>query len=345
MKLLPRVRMRRVAVVVCSLFLACLLALWLAVSSVLRPVAPEGGKRTFVVLEGWTLRDAASALEREGLIRSEKALRLLARVRGGGRGVRAGEYSLSPAMEPGEVLSILTSGRVLTHTVTIPEGLTVAQTAEVLERKDLADKQAFLALFRDHAFLEKHGLPGPTLEGYLYPDTYRFARGLSPERIAETMIRRFWEVVEPLKERARERDLGLRELVTLASVVEKETGKAEERPIIASVFLNRLERGMRLQSDPTVIYGMDEFNGNITRKDLETKTPYNTYRLSGLPPGPIANPGKDALRAVLYPSETDFLYFVSKNDGSHKFSRTLSEHNRAVRRYQLRGGGREGKTS
>jgi UPF0755 protein len=158
------------------------------------------------------------------------------------------------------------------------------------------------------------------------------------------MVGRFWQVVNPLKERMDKVGMKLQEVITLASIVEKETGLAEERSTIASVFLNRLKKGMRLESDPTVIYGIKDFGGNLTRKDLNKATPYNTYVIRGLPPGPIANPGLEAIRAVLYPAKTDYLYFVSKNDGSHHFSKTLSEHNKAVQIYQKDRRRRRGKT-
>ena len=326
--------------------LAFLLIVFLALGFAYYLVSPadrEGRATEFVVREGWSLRDVAGELERERIIASRSLFRMWARVQGAGRSIRAGEYRLGPHLSPVQILDILTRGAVITHGVTIPEGYTAELIAETLEREGLAKRGSFLALFRDRAFMEAHGLPGPTLEGYLYPDTYQFARGVSSRRIAETMIRRFWSVIDPLRPRAEARGLGIRELVTLASIVEKETGKAEERPLIASVFLNRLKRGMRLDSDPCVIYGIEDFNGNLTRRDLETTTPYNTYRIRGLPPGPIASPGEAALKAVLYPAESDFLYFVSRNDGSHHFSKSLSEHNRAVRKYQ-KGRGRR-KTS
>jgi len=316
---------------------AFLLLVFLAIGFAYHVMSPwdrEGRAREFVVREGWSLKEVSGELERRRIISSRSLFRLWARVQGAGRKIRAGEYLLGPHQSPAEILDILIRGAVITHPVTIPEGYTVRQIADTLEREGLTNRESFLALFRDPAFMEAHGIPGPTLEGYLYPDTYLFARGVSSRRIAETMIQRFWSVMEPLRPLASARGLSIRELVTLASIVEKETGKAEERPMIASVFLNRLKRGMRLESDPCVIYGISDFNGNLTRKHLETPTPYNTYRIRGLPPGPIASPGAAALQAVLSPTESDFLYFVSRNDGSHQFSRTLAEHNRAVRTYQ-----------
>ena len=243
---------------------------------------------------------------------------------------------MSARMPPLEILAKLTRGDILTHPVTIPEGLTREQIAELLSGKGLGNRERFMKLTEDPVLVNKYGIQGETLEGYLYPDTYQFARGLSARSVIETMVNRFWQLVGPLKKRAKEVNMPIGEVVILASIVEKETGRSGERPIIASVFLNRLKRRMRLDSDPTVIYGLKNFNGNLTRKDLAKPTPYNTYLIRGLPPGPIANPGIASIKAVLYPAGTDFLYFVSKNDGSHYFSKTLAEHNEAVWKYQKR---------
>jgi len=324
--------------------LAVLLALGFAYH-VASPADGNGKVRLFVVQDGWTLKDAAAELERQQLIRNRSFFRLWARIQGAGRSIRAGEYRIGPHMTPVQILDMLTKGVVVTHGLTIPEGYTAKQIGDLLEQRGWGTRNDFMALFSDRAFLEAQGLPGPTLEGYLYPDTYQFARGISARRIAKTMIKRFWQVFEPLRARTAQKGLSLRQVVTLASIVEKETGRADERPLIASVFLNRLERGMRLESDPTVIYGIEAFNGNLTRKDLRTHTPYNTYRIQGLPPGPIANPGEAALRSVLYPADTEYLFFVSRNDGSHQFSKTLAEHNRAVHQFQKRGVRGRGKTS
>ena len=220
----------------------------------------------------------------------------------------------------------MTRGVIITHPVTIPEGFTKEQIAQLLSERALVDKKQFLALTVAPSLLEKYGINAPSLEGYLYPDTYRFGRGLSAASIIESMVRRFFDVTKPFKGTIEQSGMTFLEVVTMASIVEKETGKEEERPLIASVFLNRLKKRMRLESDPTVIYGIENFNGNLTRNDLLTKTPYNTYAIRGLPPGPIASPGLEAIKAVLFPADTRYLFFVSKNDGSHHFSQTLREH-------------------
>jgi len=184
--------------------------------------------------------------------------------------------------------------------------------------------------------VRQNGLAGMTFEGYLFPDTYFFPRDVTIEGIISTMVKRFWSVFVP-EWQARAKDLGLsvHQTVTLASIIEKETGAAFERPIISSVFHNRLKKKMRLESDPTVIYGIKNFDGNLTKKHLTTRTPYNTYKIRGLPIGPIANPGSASLEAALYPDDTKYIYFVSRKDRTHQFSMNLKQHNRAVRKYQL----------
>ena len=241
-------------------------------------------------------------------------------------------------MPPVKILEKLRRGLILTHTITVPEGYAREQIAEILHGKELVDRKVFLSLTEDETVLQKYGVTGPSLEGYLFPDTYQFGRGVSPSLVIDTMIRRFWQMVGPLTDKARETGMSMGEIVTLASIVEKETGRPEERPLIASVFLNRLRRGMRLESDPTVIYGLESFDGDLRKKDLTHKSPYNTYVIRGLTPGPICSPGLASIEAVISPARTEYLYFVSKNDGSHHFSGTLAEHNRAVERYQKRKG-------
>jgi UPF0755 protein len=300
------------------------------------PVDHAARERVVIIREGMPLNLVAAELEGGGFIRNRWIFILWARLKDYGTRIKAGEYRLSAAMTPLEIMEKLARGEIITYPVTIPEGYTLEQIAAALGDKGLVGEKQFLFLCTDKKMIARFGIQGRSLEGYLYPDTYQFARGLSPVAIAETMVDRFRQVVRPLEGRAKKVGMTMRDVVILASIVEKETGKAGERPLIASVFLNRLKKGMRLDSDPTVIYGIKDFNGNLTRKDLTTPTPYNTYVIRGLPPGPIANPGLDAIKAVLHPAETDYLYFVSKNDGSHYFSKTLREHNRAVRQYQKR---------
>jgi UPF0755 protein len=297
--------------------------------------AGKGGKDVlFIVPEGASLREVAVDLEEKKIISNKGLFLLWARLTGYSKIIKAGEYRLNSGMTPVKILTILGKGEVISHMVTIPEGFSSLQIAELLGKKGLVEKDKFLSLARDQDLAGRYGIAGAGLEGYLYPDTYRFGRGMAPLSVLDVMVKRFKEVTAPYIEKAEQLGMAFEDVVILASIVEKETGLAEERPLIASVFLNRLKRGIRLESDPTVIYGLTGFNGNLTRKDLSKPTPYNTYLVPGLPPGPIANPGLDAMKAVLFPAKTNYLYFVSKNDGSHYFSKTLAEHNRAVMIYQ-----------
>jgi UPF0755 protein len=292
-----------------------------------------------VVPEGATLDQTAGLLEDQGVIRFHPLFARIVWVMGKDRSIRAGEYSLHSSMSPREVLQMLCRGEVVLHKVTIPEGFTLKQIATLLEKSGVASAQEILAESRKVGLIEAFGFEGDSLEGYLFPDTYYLARGLPPEEILKAMVQRFHSVYGPgLKARQAEKGWSLHEVVTMASVVEKETSSRKEMPLIASVLVNRLRIGMPLQCDPTVIYGIEDFDGNLTREHLLTPNPYNTYVNKGLPPGPICNPGLDALKAVLYPADTAYLYFVSKNDGTHLFSPTLREHNRAVEKYQKRRG-------
>jgi len=317
-----------------AFFLCAFIALYVGYS-LINPAGADKKEEIFIVKKGSGLRTVATELERRRLIKSKDLFMLWAILKGGTRDIKAGEYSLNRSMAPVRIFNILASGAVKTHPLTIPEGLTAEQIADILAKKNLVNKREFMSLVRDKTRVASYHIDGPSLEGYLYPDTYLISRDLDARELVDLMVRRFWKVFNDLI-RGQKRDMSLREIVTLASIVEKETGLAEERPVIASVFLNRLKKRMRLESDPTVIYGLKNFDGNLKRKDLRTPNPYNTYTNHGLPPGPIANPGRESLMAVINPAETDYLYFVSRNDGSHCFSTTLKEHNRAVVRYQKR---------
>lgn len=231
----------------------------------------------------------------------------------------------------------MVEGKVYLHKLTIPEGLNLQQIAALVAQAGFGNEFGFLMAAANISFVQEKGIDAETFEGYLFPDTYYFPGKARPEIIITAMVQRFWTVFTPeWKKRCRELGFSIHEMVTLASIIEKETGAADERPVISSVFHNRLKKRMRLESDPTVIYRIKDFDGNLTRRDLNAPDPYNTYRIRGLPPGPIANPGHESLKAALYPADTPYLYFVSKNDKTHHFSADIEEHNRAVRKYQLR---------
>ena len=290
-----------------------------------------------MIPDGSTFQFVAALLEREGLIKSRAVFVLIGKSQSADRKVQAGEYELNPGMTPAEILSKLLNGEVLLHSLTIPEGLTITQIADVVSQQGLTDRVEFLRLAKDRAFVASLGIKAETLEGYLYPDTYRFPRPIEAREVLVAMVEQLRQVVGPdLLARMQELKMTMHEVLTLASVIEKETGAGGERPEISAVFHNRLKKHIPLQSDPTVIYGLPAFDGNLHKKDLSSPSPYNTYRVQGLPPGPIANPGIQAIRATLYPSDSRFLYFVSRNDGTHQFSATLIEHNKAVEKYQKR---------
>ena len=308
-----------------------------AVMNQLQPVGNSSRVVLVDIAEGASLSDVAERLHRQKLIKSDWAFVWMGRFEGLDRKIISGEYEFHGGMAPSVILEKIIKGEVIQHTVTIPEGFSMRQIAEVLHEQGLADRDAFLRCANDPVFIQTLSLSVDNLEGYLFPDTYRFARHMRPERLIETMVAKFKQTVrEEDHGRAAELDLSLHEVMTLASVIEKETAKPDERTLISGVFHNRLQKDIPLQSDPTVIYAVHEFDGNLRKKDLSIDSPYNTYRVIGLPPGPIANPGRAAIHAALYPEPTEYLYFVSRNDGSHEFSTTLAEHNRAVRKYQLR---------
>jgi len=303
-------------------------------------LAPVGGseERVFRVPVGAGLGKVANSLERAGLVRRALAFEALARWRGQETELRAGEYLLSPALSAEEILQRITSGQVRTHELVLPEGLRALEIADRVAQSGLAERDAFLGVVLDPNAPARFGVEGRDLEGYLFPETYQLAMGLPAEEVVAALLEQFHRVWAEIEPAARSRGMSMSEVVTLASIVEKETGAPEERPLIAAVFHNRLKRGMRLETDPTVIYGIPDFDGNLTRAHLEDAgNPYNTYQIPALPPGPIANPGAAALRAVVAPAESDYLFFVSRNDGSHVFSRSYREHVNAVNRFQRSG--------
>ncbi len=294
------------------------------------------GQKTEIIIPPGSNMDLIQQLlvERE-IVRPDIRFALLARRMGVDQRLQAGEYFFCGPITPQQVLVKLAAGDVVLHPVTIPEGLNIYQISDILAKKCHLDHSRFLDLVTDRNFIMKTGIQADSLEGYLFPDTYHFVRSQNEEAVIKMMITRFDQVYnELLKALPEPPSLTRKQVVILASIVEKETGMAEERPLIAAVFLNRLQKGMYLQADPTVIYGLKRFDGNLTGKDLRKLTPYNTYRQKGLPKGPICNPGRDALAAVLHPADENYLYFVSRNDGSHYFSKNLTEHNRAVYRFQ-----------
>ncbi len=290
-----------------------------------------------LIPKGVSLRTVAQALEEQGLVTNGTLFSWWVRYTGADRKIKTGEYEFDEALTPVELLRRLLAGQGLRVSVTIPEGLTFRQIVRLLSEKGLGSEESFFCLNSDPAFLEKWRLPWQGLEGYLFPDTYYFSRFASAEEVLEQMIGHFYKMLKPeMYRQAEVLNFSVHEVVTLASLIEKETGTPPERPLVSAVFHNRLRKGIPLQCDPTVIYGIPDFDGNLTREHLRTPTPYNTYVIRGLPPGPIANPGLKSLQAALRPADEDYLYFVGKGDGSHLFSSDLATHNRAVMQYQKR---------
>jgi len=316
------------------------LVIYLAAYSMLAPVGSD--PRQSMVIEiprGASTADIAALLQREGLIRNAILFRVYAYLKGLDSRLQSGEYQFSPAMTVKEILSYLARGKVVEHSFTVPEGLTVEQVAALLESRGLGSRKRFLEVARSGdlrpEFVPRDVPLREPLEGYLFPETYLLTRGTGEEEIVRIMLDRFHTVFTPeFRRRARELGLSVHEVVTLASIIEKEAAVDRERPLISAVFHNRRRLGMRLDADPTVKYVMASPPQILSLKDLEVDSPYNTYKYAGLPPGPIANPGEAALRAALYPADVDYLFFVAKNDGTHVFSRTLREHLAAKQRYQ-----------
>jgi UPF0755 protein len=273
-----------------------------------------------------------------GVVRSETVFRLAVWMRGAGRRLQAGEYRFDTAMSPAEVADKIRRGDVFLQAITFREGLTIRQMSELYEGRGFGRASEFVAAARSGTRIAALDPHASDLEGYLFPDTYSLPRRTTAEQLVERMVVAFEKVMTAdLRGQAAARGMSVRELVTLASLVEKETGKPEERPLVSAVYHNRLKIKMALYCDPTVIYALERagrYTGNLTRDDLQFDSPYNTYRYAGLPPGPIAAPGRASLEAAANPADVPYLYFVSRNDGSHVFAETLDEHNRNVYEFQ-----------
>lgn len=301
------------------------------------PASASQDGQVVEIKPGMTLKQVAHLLADKELLSEPSTFMLYTYLQGEQNHIQAGEYRFSPSMPPRDILEALTSGMAVLYTVTIPEGYRITDIAGLLEAKGLVDKPAFIEATRNRELLESLHIPSGSLEGYLYPETYKFSKAGGARRIVQTLLDTFKErVLQPERvQQAEAMQFTFHEIVTLASLIEKETGLGKERKLISSVFHNRLAKKMRLQTDPTVIYAMVNFDGNIRKKDLSIDSPYNTYKHFGLPPGPIASPGLESIQAALDPEETDFLYFVSRKDGSHQFSTNYKDHVRAVQKYQL----------
>lgn len=318
-------------------------------------VGPGRGdeKVIFEVPPRVSFRHIAADLEERGLVSSALRLRAYAKLSGQGSRVKHGEYALDKGMTPQEILSVLVSGKSIQYPITIPEGSNVYEIAGILDGKKLFKGEEFLKMVKDKKVIQDLlGIEVSSLEGYLFPETYLVTRYTTLRELLANMVQNFKTVYGHLENEVRGKGQSLplsrHELVTLASIVEKETGATGERPVIASVFYNRLKKGMKLQSDPTIIYGLwvatGAYQQNIRKDDITKPTPYNTYVVGRLPWGPIGNPGREALAAVMMPAKSEFLYFVSRNDGTHVFTRDYDDHIRAVKSFQMDPTAREGKS-
>jgi UPF0755 protein len=285
-----------------------------------------------VVPTGASFGQTVDSLAKAGIVRWPRGFRVYAKLTGSDRSVRAGTYLLQPGSGWGDVLDALTRGRGLVHTVTVPEGFALADIVPLLARALDVRQDSVRVAARDTALLRRLGVPTRTLEGYLFPDTYQFPDGTSARDAVGAMVRRFEQVWRPeWTERLGAVGMTRHEVVTLASIVEKEARLAPERPVIAAVYVNRLRIGMALQADPTVQYARGQHTTRVLYRDLEIDSPYNTYKYRGLPPGPIASPGRASLEAALFPADVPYRYFVAYPDGHHEFRTTFDDHVEAAR--------------
>lgn len=325
------------------LLIAIVLIMALAVAFIreyeVPPKAPAG-KVVFEIEPGWTVRAIARDLQEKGIIRRSWAFLAGYKLFHEGQTIRAGEYEFDLPLKAKNVLLILIKGKILLHPLTVPEGLTVREVADLINVTGYPMKGSFLEACGEAGPIASWDSQATDLEGYLFPDTYQFPKGVPARTIAEAMVSEFRRVFdEDGLKRAADLGMTVRSIVTLASLIEKETSVTDERPLVSAVFHNRLRMGMKLDCDPTVIYALKRdglYRQRLLSKDLKYPSPYNTYIASGLPPGPICSPGRDSLRAALYPSPEKYLYFVANNNGAHHFSHSYSEHLLAVKKYQLK---------
>ncbi|MGE5894254.1 MAG: endolytic transglycosylase MltG [bacterium] len=285
--------------------------------------------------KGVSYRKAFDILKEYGLVRDRYVMIFLGRLTGLDRKIKAGYYSFWDKEMPVTVLKTLLEGKIIEYTVTIIEGDTVWDVAEKLEQANIMDQGEFFRLYRNRDFLDSLNIEAPSLEGYLFPDTYKLPKGVPPEEALRVMVNTLRaHFTAEMYERMFELRFAEKEILTLASIIEKEAVVDFERPVISAVYHNRLKKKMRLQADPTSIYGIKDYKTGVTRSDLRRRTPYNTYIKRGLPPGPIAAPGFSSIMAALYPANVPFLYFVSKDNREHYFSRNMEEHANAVKHYK-----------
>ena len=294
-------------------------------------LAADADSKEQIVIEiaqGSNLQQIAQELQKQKLIKHWRSLDLLARLKGQDKNISAGEYRLSAALSPKQILEKLVSGEVIRRRVTFREGTSIWDYGKLLEEQGIIEAEKFDRALKNPELLRLSGIGAKSFEGYFFPDTYSFSRPIDAKKIIWLLLEQAEKRWKPTyTKRSIELNMNRHEILTLASIIEKESGNVSEQALVSSVFHNRLRSGMRLQSDPTAVYAMPNFSPPITRKHLESDNPYNTYKISGLPPGPICNPGESAIRAALYPEESQYLFFVASGTGDHVFSTTLKEHN------------------
>jgi len=311
---------------------ACLQLWWVTTSA----DGVTKGPRIVEIPPRQGLLDIARLLDEAGVIRSPFGFALLALAHGSARSLKAGEYEVPQGSNSFAVLSLLEGGKVINHPVLLREGFTLAELARAAEAEGLARAEDLVRVGRDPLFLRTLEIPGDSVEGYLFPDTYQFVKGVTPEEMLARMVAKMRSQLKPdILKAAEARGLNAHQLLTLASIIEREGVERSELPLISAVFWNRLKRDMPLQADPTVQYAVGKGRQALTRADLQVDHPFNTYRRVGLPPGPIANPGLSAIQAAANPARANYLYFVALDDRHHQFSESLAAHNDAVARYRL----------
>jgi UPF0755 protein len=317
-------------------FAGIILSFWIyVIVELMVPVPGVSKKIELEIPKGSTFRQAIEIFSKEKLMRDKNLFLFVGRVSGLDRKIRAGYYSVYGSMSPLDIFKMLRKGQIIEYEITIVEGDSLREIAEKLSEKGIISKDDFKTLSSDEDFLTSYIIDAPTFEGYLFPETYKIPKGMDPEDAIGMMINKMREKYSG-KLRVRTSEIGFseREVLTLASIIEKEAATDEERPLISAVYHNRLRKGIPLQADPTCIYGIKSSREKITTKDLQRRTPYNTYVIKGLPPGPIASPGIKSIIEAMYPADVPYIYFVSKNDGTHRFSVTREEHISAVKSYR-----------
>ena len=319
---------------------AAAVAVWLAWERIHEPYRSYAGPEQFVTIrQGAGSAEIGRRLFDAQVVSDARLFRLALLWTGQGRDLKAGEYRFDRPLSTLDVIDVLVRGDVYARRMTFPEGLTIEEMSKLYESHDFGSARDFVTAAKNVERIKDLDPNATDLEGYLFPETYALPRGTPASRLIDAMVDRFRIVYdERMRASAAAQGLTTRQVVTIGSLVEKETGKADERPTVGAVYRNRLRIGMPMQADPTIVYALEKahrYNGNIRREDLALDSPYNTYKYPGLPPGPIASPGKASLEAVLFPTDAPYLYFVSRNDGSHVFAQTLAQHNANVQKFQV----------